>query len=129
MAEDNKVISFGLLKSKRKKNEYFLKTKISIYMCKNSQNCKIEISLPLGDKISTSEIFIILKLIYKDLKQKVSEKQVDPKENFEVNFTLLYYENTRDPMDFKYMCIQQDISKEKLAEYLFIINALYKNKK
>ena len=48
-------------------------------------------------------------------------------DSYEISFTILYYE--AHPKKSKYICIPQNLKKEKLAEYLYISTCIYETKK
>lgn len=75
--------------------------------------------------LSVDNIYLILKSILIDLSNKVTEIPIKKEDTYEKTFTLYYYENANKKNDIKYLCIPQNITNEKLAEYLFIMTNMY----
>lgn len=122
MDKDNKVISFG----KREKAKFRLKAKISIHIIRRDEKYILNWYSP--DKtLSEEQIYLIQKKILSDLIRKVSIIEYKEKEDYEVDITLLYYEKSK--RHFKYICIPQDITEKKLAEYLMVSTNMYELKK
>lgn len=122
MDKDNKIISF----EKREKAEFKLKAKISIHIIRRDEKYIINWYSP--DKtLSEEQIYLIQTKILSDLINKVNFVEYKVKDYYEVDITLLYYEKSK--RHFKYICIPQDIKKEKLAEYLMVSINIYELKK
>lgn len=125
MNKDNIIISLDSYK-RQKNTKYELKAEISIYI--RRFDGKYTLNLYTRDKtLSEDDIYLILKEILSDLAQEVHQIEYNPKECYEITFTLLYYEKNKE--DFAYICLPQNITKEKLAEYLLISTSIYELKK
>lgn len=125
MNKDNKIISLDSYK-RRKNTKYGLKAKIVISIRRFNEKCTLNWYTP-DSNLSEDNIYFILKDILSDLTEEVPEITYDIKECYEISFTLLYYEKSKS--DFAYICLPQNIPKEKLAEYLVISTSLYEIKK
>lgn len=123
MEKDNKIISFT---KNRKKSEYRLKTQISIHICRKNTAYSIEWDSP-DSNISEEEIYCILKKILKELSVEIKKITYKVHDSYEISFTILYYE--ANSKKSKYICIPQNLKKEKLAEYLYISTCIYEKKK
>lgn len=127
MDKENKIISFEKRKNNRKKKEELkLTAKIAVYICRKDEKYYIDWYSP-DEKLSQEDIFLIQQRILSRLIEDVEELEFKKREFYEVEFTLLYYENTRD--NFTYICVPQDIDKKKLTEYLFVSTQIYELKK
>lgn len=125
MKKDNKIISFtDIQKKKRKKPKYELREEISVYLARSGESYKFNWSSP-NPKISYERIYEILSSIFMDLTKKVKKIGISKMDRYEVCFTILYFENTYNKKEFKYICQSQNISNEKLAQYLFISLSMY----
>lgn len=124
MANDNKIISFDSIQKKRRKPEYKLKAEISVNLCKNGESY-INNWYSKDEKITEEEIYLILKSIFYELGKKIHEITIKKDESYNVDFTLLYYENVNKKDDIKYICMPQNISEEDLIKYLFINISIY----
>lgn len=123
MNKENKIISF----EKRKKDNVFkLKAEISIYIKRQGESFTIDWH-SADENISQEEIYIIQKKALASLVKEVPQIEVKKIEDFEITFTLLYYE--KDKRNFKVITLPQYLKKEKLAEYLFISTSIYEYKK
>lgn len=123
MNKDNKIISF----EKRKKDNVFkLKAEISIYIKRQGESFIIDWH-SADESISQEEIYIIQKKALASLVKEVPQIKVKKIDDFEITFTLLYYE--KDKRNFKIIILPQYLKKEKLAEYLFISTSIYEYKK
>lgn len=125
MDKNNKIISFTQAQKRKKKQKYELKAEISVYIKKNEMSYITDWSSPNQNDTEDS-IYIILERIFEDLTKDLSEIHIKKDENYEVNFTLMYYERGKD---IKYICIPQEIEEVKLAEYLFTTICIYEWKK
>ena len=127
MAKDNKIIPFEH-KKVRKKSEYRLKSEITVYICRNVEtytcNCYCQ-----DEDITKEEIFEILKRIFYKLTEEIHQIPIKKVDYYTVNFTILYYEDIHNACNFRYLCIPQDIKKEKLTEYLYTFISIYELKK
>lgn len=123
MEKDNKIISFT---KNRKKPEYRLKNQISIHICRKNKTYSIECDSP-DSNISEEEIYCILKKILKELSVELKKITYKVHDSYEISFTILYYE--AHSKKSKYICIPQNLKKEKLAEYLYISTCIYEMKK
>ena len=122
----NKIIPFNKNFHKSAgSNRYELKAQISVYISRNNDRYDIDWSSPDSD-ISYKDIYCILKNIFKDIKKKVLTIEYKKQDIYEVEFTLLYYEN--GTYNIKYICNPPDITKEKLAEYLWVSLNIYELK-
>jgi len=129
MAENNKIISFAdRARKKRNKVQYELKSEISVYISRNSESYSIHWYSP-DSEISEEEIYITLKYIFYDLIQRVDKINYKKYDYYEINFTFLYYEKSDNSGEFKYICLPQNITEEKLVEYLYIALGVYEFKK
>ena len=123
---NNKIIPFNKNFHKSAgSNRYELKAQISVYISRNNDRYDIDWSSPDSD-ISYKDIYCILKKIFKDIKKKVLTIEYKKQDIYEVEFTLLYYEN--GTYNIKYICNPPDITKEKLAEYLWVSLNIYELK-
>lgn len=123
---NNKIIPFNKNFHKSAgSNRYELKAQISVYISRNNDRYDIDWSSPDSD-ISYKDIYCILKNIFKDIKKKVLTIEYKKQDIYEVEFTLLYYEN--GTYNIKYICNPPDITKEKLAEYLWVSLNIYELK-
>jgi len=75
--------------------------------------------------LSAEDMYLMLKSIFIDLTNKLEEITIKKKDSYEKTFTLYYYENPNKKNDIRYLCIPQNITNEKLAEYLFIMTNIY----
>ena len=123
MEKYNKIISFT---KNRKKPEYRLKNQISIHICRKNKTYSIEWDSP-DSNISEEEIYCILKKILKELSVELKKITYKVHDSYEISFTILYYE--AHSKKSKYICIPQNLKKEKLAEYLYISTCIYEMKK
>ena len=122
----NKIIPFNKnFHKSASSNRYELKAQISVYISRNNDRYDIDWSSPDSD-ISYKDIYCILKNIFKDIKKKVLTIEYKKQDIYEVEFTLLYYEN--GTYNIKYICNPPDITKEKLAEYLWVSLNIYELK-
>lgn len=122
----NKIIPFNKnFHKSASSNRYELKAQISVYISRNNDRYDIDWSSPDSD-ISYKDIYCILKNIFKDIKKKVPTIEYKKQDIYEVEFTLLYYEN--GTYNIKYICNPPDITKEKLAEYLWVSLNIYELK-
>ena len=122
MKKDNKIISF----EKRNKVDFKLKAKISIQIKRQDERFTLNWYSP--DKALSEEQMYLMQLnILQDLTKDVEYIIYKEKESYETEITLLYYE--KNSRKFKYICIPQDIKKEKLIEYLMVSTSLYETKK
>jgi len=80
---------------------------------------------PFSGAITEEEIYLILKSIFYELGKKIHEITIKKDESYNVDFTLLYYENVNKKDDIKYICMPQNISEEDLIKYLFINISIY----
>lgn len=126
MKKDNIIISFDSYKRKRKKTKYELKAEISIYLHRFNGRCALN-WYTNDKKLSEDNIYYIQKSILSDLVKKVPQIEYNSKECYEINFTLLYYEKSKN--EFKYICTSPNITNEKLVEYLLISTSIYEFKK
>lgn len=122
MNKDNKIISF----EKRKKAEYKLKAKISIHILRKDEKYFINWYSP-DEKLSEEDMYLIQKFVLSDLAKEISEVKLKARDYYEVEFEILYYENSRK--SFTYICLPQNMEKEKIAEYLLISTNVYELKK
>lgn len=122
MNKDNKIISF----EKRKRSKFRLKTQISIHILRKDEAYTLDWYSP-DENLSKEDIYLIQKNVLLDLSKDVKKIEFKINESYEIEFTLLYYE--KGERDFNYICIPQDMKKEKLAEYLFVSTNLYESKK
>lgn len=127
MRKDNKIINFKQIRKKQKRREYSLTAEVSIELSRSSESYTIN-WYSRDKKITEEDIYNILKSIFEDLITKVNQIHIKKVDNYNVNFTLLYYENCTEKNDIKYICIPK-ITNEKLAEYLFICINIYQLKK
>lgn len=122
MNKENKIISF----EKRKKDKDFkLKAEISIYIKRQGEIFTIDWH-SADESISEEEIYKIQKKALASLVKEVPQIEVKKIDNFEIVFTLLYYEKNK--RNFKIITLPQNLKKEKLAEYLFISTSIYEYK-
>lgn len=121
----NKIIPFN--KSSHKSassNRYELKAQISVYISRNNDRYDIDWSSP--NNISYQRIYEILSKIFEDITKEVSTIEYKKEDIYSIEFSLLYYE--KDDNTIKYICSTPNISKEKLAEYLWVSLNIYKLK-
>ena len=113
MANDNKIISFDSIQKKRRKPEYKLKAEISVNLCKNGESY-INNWYSKDEKITEEEIYLILKSIFYELGKKIHEITIKKDESYNVDFTLLYYENVNKKLLFPhyYLLVPSPISFE-----------------
>lgn len=119
MDEDNKIITFD---ANRKKHKYKLKVEFSIYICRTNDKYTVEWDSPDSD-ISHKELYSIQEQILKQLAPEIPQIQYKAQDSYEISFTLLYFEQSKN--HFHYVCLPQNIKKEKLAEYLVISTSMY----
>lgn len=123
MNKENKIISF---EKRKKDNISRLKAEISIYIKRQGESFIID--WHSADKnISQEEIYNIQKKALASLVDEVPQIEVKKIDNFEITFTLLYYEKGK--RNFKFIMLPQYLKKEKLAEYLFISTSVYEYNK
>ena len=122
MDKDNKIISF----KNRKKAKFKLKVKISIHIIREGE--RYTISWYSSDEtFSEKEIYLIQLKIFETLIKEIDCIKYKENDYYETEITLLYYEKAN--RHFKYICIPQNIEKEKLAEYLLVSTRDYELKK
>lgn len=124
MTSSDKIVPFRQMKD-RKKSEFRLETEVSIYICRNEKKYTFDCSSP-DSNITIEEIMNILEEVLMDLSKKVGKIKISANDCYEVCFTLLCYKKNNN---YKYICLPQNISSEKLAEYLFTFISIYKYKK
>lgn len=122
MNKDNKIISF----EKWRRAKFELRAQISIHILRQDKTYTIEWHSP-DEKLSKEDIYLIQQNVLFDLSKEVKEIEYKERESYEIKFTLLYYEKSK--RDFNYICIPQDIKKEKLTEYLFVSTKVYELKR
>ena len=105
-------------------NRYELKAQISVYISRNNDRYDIDWSSP--DNISYQRIYEILSKIFEDITKEVSTIEYKKEDVYSIEFSLLYYE--KDDNTIKYICSTPNISKEKLAEYLWVSLNVYRLK-
>lgn len=105
-------------------NRYELKAQISVYISRNNDRYDIDRSSP--DNISYQRIYEILSKIFEDITKEVSTIEYKKEDVYSIEFSLLYYE--KDDNAIKYICSTPNISKEKLAEYLWVSLNVYRLK-
>lgn len=127
MAEENKIISFDSLQKKRQKDQYNLTAEISVHICRDNETYYIDWH-STDANITQEEIYNILESIFQRLSDDIPYIMIKEEDYYEITFTLFYYENPFTD-DFKYICVPQDISDEKLTEYLFTSLSIYNLKK
>lgn len=115
---------FLLNKKKRNRTRYELKSEISVYICRDNEKYICECSSP-DEELTDKDILIILKKILGDLSKKICRIEFANKDSYEVNLILYYYENIHNTNKFKYICVPRNVTKEKLAEYLFCFTCIY----
>lgn len=125
-SKDNKIISYSKYPKERRKAQYYLKYELSVYFCKKDKHYITDCAAT--DKISDYEIYMILKAIFSKIENKLPSTISKRKENYEITFSLLYYENEKDENDFRYICTTPNITKEQLAEYLLFVITMYESK-
>ena len=114
----NKIIPFNKNFHKRaSSNRYELKAQISVYISRNNDRYDIDWSSP-DKNMSYKDIYDILENVFNDIKKEVTSIEYKKQDIYKVEFTLLYYEN--GTTNIKYICNPSNISKEKLAEYLWV---------
>ena len=101
-------------------NRYELKAQISVYISRNNDRYDIDWSSP--DNISYQS----LSKIFEDITKEVSIIEYKKEDVYSIEFSLLYYE--KDDNTIKYICSTPNISKEKLAEYLWVSLNVYRLK-
>lgn len=122
----NKIIPFNKTFHKRaSSNRYELKAQISVYISRNNDRYDIDWSSP-DKNMSYKDIYDILENVFNDIKKEVTSIEYKKQDIYKVEFTLLYYEN--GTTNIKYICNPSNISKEKLAEYLWVSLNIYKLK-
>lgn len=120
----NKIIPFNKNFHKSAVSDrYELKAQISVYISRNNDRYDIDWSSP--DNISAQRIYDILNRIFKDITKEISTLKYKKKDIYSIEFSLLYYE--RSDNTIKYIC-SKNIPKEKLAEYLWVLLNIYKQK-
>lgn len=124
MTKNTKVVSFEKFQKKREKADYKLKAIISMHIERNIEAYIMEWNSQ-DKSLSKEKMYLIAKSILFDLSYKVHEIPIEKKATYEKTFTLYYYENANKKNDIKYLCIPQNITNEKLAEYLFIMTNMY----
>lgn len=124
MNKENKIISFE--KRKKKKKELKLTAKISVHICRKDERYTIN-WYSQDEQLTQEDIFLIQQRILSKLEKEVKQIELKKRAFYEVEFTLLYYENGIE--DFTYICIPQDMDKKKLTEYLHISTQVYELKK
>ena len=105
-------------------NKNFHKAQISVYISRNNDRYDIDWSSP--DNISYQRIYEILSKIFEDITKEVSTIEYKKEDVYSIEFSLLYYE--KDDNTIKYICSTPNISKEKLAEYLWVSLNVYRLK-
>lgn len=140
MVEDNKIISFSTIRKKdksknnkimpfnknRRESHYYLKYELSIYLCIKTAHYIADWSTK--DNISNHEIYMVLKSIFSKIENKLPSTMSKRKRNYEITFSLLYYENEKDVNDFRYICTTPNITNEQLSEYLLFVITMYESK-
>ena len=101
-----------------------LKAQILVYISRNNDRYDIDWSSP--DNISYQRIYEILSKIFEDITKEVSTIEYKKEDVYSIEFSLLYYE--KDDNTIKYICSTPNISKEKLAEYLWVSLNVYRLK-
>ena len=122
---DNKVISFKDKKQKFKEKRYELKAQISVYISRCNDTYYIGCSSL--DDISMQDIYKILNRIFREITKEVQLIKYKKEDTYEVSFTLLYFEKGAS-QHVKYICNPPSITKEKLAEYLWLFLNIYELK-
>lgn len=121
---DNKIISIEDARKKSKTMRYKLKAQISVSITRNKEECSIDWSSP--DDISKKDIYIILKNVFRDMIKEIPTIKYDKNASYDICFSLLYYQ--KDQRDIKYIFIPQNISKEKILEYIWLSINVYELK-
>lgn len=122
----NKVIPFNKNFHKNAgSNRYELKAQISVYISRNNDRYDIDWSSPDPD-ISYKDIYCILKNIFNEITKEILTIEYKKQDIYKVEFTLLYYE--KGTYNIKYICNPPNITKEKLAEYLWVSLNIYELK-
>lgn len=127
-SKENKIISYSKYPKERRKAQYYLKTQLSIYLCRKNGVYTAQWFSQADEKISDYEIYIILKSIFSKIENKLPSTMSKRKENYEITFSLLYYENEKDENDFRYICTTPNVTTKQLAEYLLLILTMYEMK-
>lgn len=124
MDKENKIISFE--KRKKKNTKFRLISKISIYICRKDDKYTIE-RFSSNEQLTEDDVHLILQKVLSELIPKVKQIEFKKVDFYEIEFTLLYYENGKG--EFTYICIPQDMDKKKLIEYLLISTQIYELEK
>lgn len=122
--KENKIIPFSVPNKQRKKNKYNLCATIEVDILRNKE--KYSCHCYSRDTYLTEEyVYIILNKVLLKLIPKVKKIIIKKNDYYDVQFTILYFENPNNEHDYKFICTSPYISDSKLAEYIFTCIQVY----
>lgn len=123
MENMGKIINFNKFnKEFRKKTNFKLNAKIRIHISRKNDKYVMNWFSEDSD-LTNSEIYLILQNIFCKISREVDTINYKKLDCYEIELTLYYYTNSRG--DITYICFPQNLSKEKLAEYLYVSMLFY----
>ena len=120
-----KILSFK--NSKLRKN-YNLRLVINVSMEKDS-NGTCRFGIDYNDEIVTEmELIKYLNNVLTVLSEETSQVEIQINARYNASFTIFYYE-TENKKDFKFIISPSSYSKKEIATYLYIVIVTYLDKK
>lgn len=122
--KESKIIPFLVPNKQRKKNKYNLCATIEVNILRNNE--RYSCHCYSRDAYLTEEyVYIILNKVLLKLIPKVQKIIIKKNDCYDIQFTILYFENPNNEHDYKYICCTSNISDTKLAEYIFTCIQVY----